>query len=394
MGFVRLELIWVFTLGRKWKSKQLQQDGRLATSTKSGVKVGVSMESSGSLDGLFGKICGTQGRFALYSPPQTNLTRMFLRLFCFLSLLGFAQPMAAQAPDTVKIGAYVLDIYDINLSENSFSTQFWVWFNYTNPRLQPLESLEIPNAKEINSPNTFVDEKNGVQWQGKKYTAVVKKEWDIRHFPFDKQKMTIEMEESGLDMDSLVYVADIKNTLLSGDLTLRNWEIVGYEMIADSKHYRSTFGDPELEEGSTYAHATLNIFIKRNGSGLFFSLFTGMYVAFFISCLVFFIAPNHVDPRFGLSVGGLFAAVGNKYIVDSVLPQSTTFTLVDKLHIVTYFFLLLCIVLSVVSLRMWDTGKQKRSKRFDRLAWKIILSVYVLVNVVLVWHACLSGKAQ
>ena len=37
-------------------------------------------------------------------------------------------------------------------------------------------------------------------------------------------------------------------------------------------------------------------------------------------------------PRFGLQCGCPFAVIGNKYIIDSALPESTSFTLVDTLH--------------------------------------------------------------
>jgi len=330
-------------------------------------------------------------------PPE--LTKLYfemknpaLRVLFLLStfwhpLSGFAQA------DTVSVGVFVKDIYDVNLNEQSFSAQFWVWFNFSNGALNPLESLEIPNAKEFSNPNDFTDTipEKDLYWYGKSYTAVLKKEWDIRRFPFDKQKMTIELEESDHDIESLVYVADKVNTQLDATLSLSNWEITGFEIVAGSKQYNSSFGDPELAEASTYAHAELNIYIKRHSFGLFFSLFTGMYVAFFISWLVFFIEPQYVDPRFGLSVGGLFASVGNKYIVDSVLPQSTTFTLVDKLHILTFSFLLLCIVMSVISLRLWKNGKQQESARFDRRAWKVILFLYLMANFGLIWGASGGG---
>jgi len=318
--------------------------------------------------------------------------RAFLPLLILLSTFWLPTSGFAQA-DTVSVGVFVKDIYDLNLSEQSFSAQFWVWFNFSNGALNPLESVEIPNAKEFSNPNDFTDTipKKNLYWYGKSYTAVLKKEWDIRRFPFDDQKMTIELEESDHDTESLVYVADKANTQLDAGLSLSNWEITRFEIIAGAKQYNSTFGDPELAEASAYAHAELNVYIKRKSLGLFFSLFTGMYVAFFISWLVFFIHPKFVDPRFGLSVGGLFAAVGNKYIVDSVLPQSTTFTLVDKLHIITYFFLLLCIVLSVISLRLWNLGKEPVSARFDRWAWKVILLLYLLANALLIWGANRGG---
>lgn len=313
--------------------------------------------------------------------------RSFLPFSLFCALSWQPVPGTAQ-PDTVLIGVYAMDIYDIKMNENSFSAQFWVWFNYTNPDLAPLDSMEIPNEKESASSNQFMEESNGVYWTGKRVNAVLKKEWDIRYFPFDAQKMTIEFEESNNDIETVVYLADTANTRLDPRLKLANWEIDRYEMLAGTRDYNTTFGDPELAQGtSTYAHAELNLYIRRNSMGLFFSLFTGMYVAFFISWLVFFIEPHYVDPRFGLSVGGLFASVGNKYIVDSVLPQSTTFTLVDKLHILTFFFLLLCIVLSVRSLWLWTREQKQASARFDRRAWKWVLALYALANTGLIWGA-------
>ena len=316
--------------------------------------------------------------------------RFSYRLIAAALLVGAFSHSAQAQPDTVKIGAFINDLYDLNLSEQCFTAQFWVWFNYRNAALKPLETLELPNAKETDYTLESTDTINGIVWASKKVHTVIKKDWDIRRFPFDKQLMTIELEESDKDVGSMVYVPDTLNTKMEPALSLTNWSIERFYLTTGVKKYDTSYGDPSLSEGSTYAHAALNILIKRQSWGLFFSLFTGLYVAFFISSLVFFIDPNEVDPRFGLSVGGLFAAVGNKYIVDSILPQSTTFTLVDKLHILTYIFLLLCIVLSVVSLRIWKNGQEPRSARFDRRAYRWIVSVYVLINAVLILEASMG----
>lgn len=304
----------------------------------------------------------------------------------FLLLFSAAVKLNAQ-PDTVRIGLYVNDIYDVNLSEKSFSAQFWVWLNYQDSTLRPEETLEFPNAKEVNEQLAYSEEKGGIRWASKRITAVFKKDWDIRRFPFDVQKMVIEIEESDRDTSDLVYVPDVANTKIDSQLGLSSWKIERFELTTSARRYDTTYGDPTLTEGSAYAHAEFALYIRRRTLGLFFSLFTGMYVSFFISWLVFFIDPVDVDPRFGLSVGGLFAAVGNKYIVDSILPQSTTFTLVDKLHVLTYFFLLLCIVLSVASLRIWKNGNPEASARFDRRSWMAILITYALANAWLIWGA-------
>ncbi len=314
------------------------------------------------------------------------IIRRYFRWNLFLWIVLAASDAQAQ-PDTVRIGLYINDIYDVNLSEKSFSAQFWVWFNYTDSSWNPLETLEFPNAKSIEEHLNFVEKKGGLWWAGKRVTAVLKKDWDIRRFPFDTQKMVVELEESNRDISELIFVPDTAHTRIDPNLSLSNWQIDRFELVSGVRRYETSYGDPTLDGESAYAHAELIVYVRRKTWGLFFSLFTGMYVSFFISWLVFFIDPIDVDPRFGLSVGGLFAAVGNKYIVDSILPQSTTFTLVDKLHVLTYFFLLLCIVLSVASLRIWKKGNPAASARFDRNSWMFILTAYLLANAWLIWSA-------
>lgn len=307
------------------------------------------------------------------------LLRTLLLFFLCLPTTLFAQP------DTIKVGVFVTDLYDLNLSEKHFNADFWLWFNYADSSLAPLETIELPRAREVNKDLHYTERKGGVWWDTQKIKGVFKNEWDVSNFPFDTQKIAIDIEESDRDLTGLVYVADTVNTKYYNEISIRNWEIVDFGVRTGDIVYPTTYGDPTLSGESRYTRATVHFTLKRKSLGLFFTLFTGIYVAFFISVLVFFIDPIFVDPRFGLSVGGLFAAVGNKYIVDSILPQSTSFTLVDKIHVMTYIFLLLCIVLSVISLRIWKNGDVKRSKRLDRRAFWIVTICYVVLNFIFIF---------
>jgi hypothetical protein len=64
---------------------------------------------------------------------------------------------------------------------------------------------------------------------------------------------------------------------------------------------------------------------------------------------VFFIKPFNIDPRFGLCVGGLFATIGNKYIIEGMVPSTNEVTMLDDLHNVTLVYIFLIITISVIS---------------------------------------------
>ena len=93
-----------------------------------------------------------------------------------------------------------------------------------------------------------------------------------------------------------------------------------------------------------------------------------MYLAFLIAYTCFHIHTDSIDSRFGLSVGSLFAVIGNKYIVDSSLPDSTSFTLVDTLHGLTLFFYPLCSCMHSLFTKIGKTrtGTKSAEVRFDR----------------------------
>jgi len=105
-----------------------------------------------------------------------------------------------------------------------------------------------------------------------------------------------------------------------------------------------------------------------------------MYIAFLIAYICFYIHADGIDSRFGLSVGSLFAVIGNKYIIDSALPESSSFTLVDTLHGLTLFFIFSVIGATTYTLKLVKNNKIKQANRFDMIAAQVLLAIYVILN--------------
>src|SRR6185369_12060600 len=105
------------------------------------------------------------------------------------------------------------------------------------------------------------------------------------------------------------------------------------------------------------------------------------------------IHPDNMDSRLALSVGSLFAVIGNKYIIDSTLPESNTFTLVDTLHGITLFYIFLVIASSVYTLKLVKDNQADKAKRYNKNTGLILLAVYVLLNVFFVYNAIHSLAA-
>jgi hypothetical protein len=163
--------------------------------------------------------------------------------------------------------------------------------------------------------------------------------------------------------------------------TLNGWNINKLAVTTDVHVYETAFGDKTYVKPHTeYSSFKVNMDIGRHAFGLFWKMFLGMYVAFFISFMCFFIHIDNTDSRFSLSVGSLFAAIGNKYIIDASLPETVSFTLVDTLHCMTLVFILAIIISNVYSLQLKKSDKLEIATKFDGMAAKTLLFLYLVLN--------------
>jgi hypothetical protein len=307
-----------------------------------------------------------------------------LAVFSAFNLLFLNRGCYAQnvKPDTVKTGIYITSIHDIDFKQKEYTITFWLWLKYKNKDFDFLQNLEVPMAKTVSRSFATVDSSDGRIYMLMKLKCVMKDSWKIGNFPFDQQKLRLSIENSQYDSHSLVFAADTFGKHYDPRFTLNGWNIDSCVISTGIKIYETGFGDETLAKPHTeYSAFRVRLSITRDAAGLFWKMFIGMYIAFLIAYVCFYIHPDGIDSRFGLSVGSLFAVIGNKYIIDSSLPESTSFTLVDTLHGVTLFFIFIIISATAFSLKLVKEGKEKRARKFDMIVAQCILLLYVALNI-------------
>jgi hypothetical protein len=296
--------------------------------------------------------------------------------------------MAHEGPDTVKIGAYIINLHNFNYHEKEFSMRFWLWTLYKHPEFDFRTQIEVPNAKEIEKSDIIIDSVDNMLWLQMKMKCVMRHNWSVRDFPFDDQILKLHVENTIFNSDDLIFVPDTASSTYSSTLDLDGWNVTDFQIKSGVTEYNTAFGDPHAEKQySKYGNFEIWMKIERDALGLFLKLFVGMFIAFMISSVSFFVKPDQVDPRFGLSVGGLFAAVGNKYIIDSSLPETSQFTLVDTLHSVTFVAIFITIVISAICLGVYNQGKPQKADKINRITSRITIGSYVLICMTFVLMA-------
>ena len=283
--------------------------------------------------------------------------------------------------DTCYTGLYIKNLYDIRPEEYAYTADFWIWFNYRNKKFDPLKNVELINAKQLN----FSDAYYAAQVASESGKATLIHDWKLKNYPFDRQTLRIELE-AGLDTSKMLLLPEPGNFKLYKGLELPGWRIVSVNARGDLVHYDTDFGEQQLKGKSTFSRIHYRVEIARNSWGLFFKLLIGLYISFFVAFLVFFVPPAR-DQRFSLSIGGLFAAVGNKYVMDNNIPSTISFSFVDKIHDLTFLFILGTLILSVISLKIAEKNEHARQARFDKISAQVVITVYLIMNISLIAEA-------
>lgn len=308
------------------------------------------------------------------------MNKLWLLIILYIfNMKAYAQE---EIPDTVHTGIYITSIHDIDFKQNEYTVNLWLWLKYKNKDFDFVQNLEVPQAKSVIKSYSTLDTSDGKVYILMKLQCTMKDSWKIDRFPFDRQKLHLSIENSQFDSRSLIFTADTVGKHFDPLFTITGWNIDTFKVYTKIKMYETAFGDASLDKPhSEYSAIKVDIGLKREAFGLFWKMFLGMYVAFMISFVCFYIPGDNIDSRFGLSVGSLFAVVGNKYIIDSSLPESMTFTLVDTLHGITLFFVFTVIVSSIYALYLAKKSDIARANKFDRITSKVILLVYIILNI-------------
>jgi hypothetical protein len=290
---------------------------------------------------------------------------------------------AVSQKDTVRTGVFINSLYDLNIPEESFKIDMWLWCTYKDSSKKLYDLIEFPKTKDFSFTNQLIEQKNDYQWMTMRVAGEVINQWDTKNFPFDKQNLEVVLGFS-FDTTTAKVIADINNCKLDPDFTIPNWKIDQVNFGDRSKKYNTTFGDPSIPNGfSVYPEFYASITLSReDGFATLLKLTMGLFIAFIVSCCVFFIKPTNTDPRFGLCVGGLFTAVGNKYITDSIIPSSNDLTLIDALHLVTFVYILIIIMLSVYSLYLTEKDTKKSilfSRKIDITSFIVMFISYFTI---------------
>jgi hypothetical protein len=286
----------------------------------------------------------------------------------------------------VKVGTYIDDIETLSIKDSMFSVNFYIWFSWNGPKeLDPGSKMLIVdgqiNKKEQLEAFTTPD---GVNYQKYKISARILKFFDTARVPLESHMLNIYIEDGARDATKLRYVADTTSAI-SSRVRIPGYAILGAQNVVKAHTYRSTYGDPRVNEGrKTYSQYAVDIDITRGNIGVYLKIFLSLFAALALALSNFFVKPSDVGPRFSLPSAAYFGAVANSYVANSILPPSGEFGLVDFVAGFGMGTIFLTIALSLLSNYLFvKRNEQALALTLDRMMFFVLAICVVGANLIL-----------
>jgi hypothetical protein len=250
--------------------------------------------------------------------------------------------------------------------------------------------MEFINADSITSRLESSTQSGELVWRQRKIRGTFRHDWDFRNFPFDRQTLTIAIEEGVSDADTLLYESDQANTGYRPQHELNGWRVAGITLRSGITHYATTFGDPAAVSGSNYAEMQILVRLTRTSFAPFLNLSAPLYAAFLMTAISFLLGSSVVTARMSLLAAALFAVVINIRTTSDMLGGALGPTLIEKLNILGLAAIVGATFATVATSVLSERVAPATLARLDYIVCSVLVALFVGTNAVLLASAALA----
>lgn len=299
-------------------------------------------------------------------------------------------------PEVVTIGAYLNDVQAIDLKNHNYMVDFYLWFRWKNPEIDPSSTLEFVNhseswgtiiTKAYENPDVLPD---GQRYQVMHIEGRMSHKFNLRHYPFDRQAITIEMEDAVLDVSGLTF--EVERVSANPALELPGFDYGAPTMQVHDYRYPTNFGDTRVANRDAYSRVRIDLRIARPTVNAIVKNLLPMLLATICASFVFLIHPSLVDTRFQIAIFSIFTIVALQLTQSDDLPAIEYLTLLDMLYLISYLYCIAIIGVLVYATKLSrNETRMAAAIKVDRWGGGLLFGAYLIISGAVIFSVVTSS---
>ena len=303
-----------------------------------------------------------------------------------------AEEAPAAGPELVKVGIYLNDVQNIDLHNNNYLLDFYLWFKWADKESDPTATFEFMNHSESwGTINTKVTEKpetlpDGTQYQVMHIQGRMSEKMDLRAYPFDFQSLTIMIEDAAKDASGLQY--EVEEVTINPALKIPGFEYGKPTLTKTNYTYPMRFGDTRLSELGTYSRITFALPIYRNALTSFVKNILPIWLAVICGSFALMLHPRLVESRIQIAIFSILSLVSLQISNGNDLPSLQYMNLMDALYVTGYIYLICLMGSLIISTKWVESAKDEdnlKAKKLDIQYGWISTALFFIINFILIF---------
>jgi hypothetical protein len=241
------------------------------------------------------------------------------------------------APREITASAYLADLVRVTGSDQSFVADLVLRLEWQDPTLADPEGgtrtlpaadigwpgLQVVNERDVDRmlPEAVEVGADGTVLYRQRYMGVFSTRMDLRDFPLDRQRLSIELVLPGVRAEDVRFVLDPDDLVAVEQPTVADWRLLGFT------------GEPSTFEirgaGRASSSLTLSIDIGRKLGFWVGKAFASVAVIVLMSWVVFWIEPEQLNPRVSVTVTSMLTLIAYRFLLGQDLPRISYLTRLD-----------------------------------------------------------------
>ncbi len=277
----------------------------------------------------------------------------------------------------VAVGIIFRGLYNVDDKMGTWEADYYLYERWTpTPGFFP--QTEVVN--ELNRQSSQFDEtllRDGQCIRSRRIHSTLHARYDLARFPFDEQKLVLELADAEYDTSDLAY--ELQPLHLGLDDEARDqliaWSVTGAPRFKVWEHaFSPRPGAP------AYPHATITIGVRRQVAFYLTRFFLPLFLIVAVAMTVFWIHPEDLGSQVGIGVTCLLAVIAFQFAQASSLPAVAYLTFADRVYAICYFAIALAMIESIWGNTLARRNLHDRAERIDRISrWAFPVGIGVLV---------------
>ena len=334
-------------------------------------------------------------------------------LCLFFPLIGFASGARALSPDfvtpplvddkpvTVTVGLYVVNLASVDEVKETFELDGYLTAIWQDDRLKfsPLLDLRVRSRNyredEVWTPRltmanaaeprdrfevTIRADSAGHVTYVERFVVNLSANYDLLRFPFDSQKLILDLQPSLPDRDLITLVQ--KRSMLqlnrASYVGMAQWEIRGLTEEATDEFVGGT------AERTTQIRMTIDV--KRRYGFYIWKVFLPLLVMVAVSWTVYWMNLEDFGNQILVAITTILTVIAFAFSIEANLPRVPYVTYIDAFFLCCYFFVFVTVLeLMAVNIVLRRRGHGSAIKIRHVARWTVP-AAFLLVNLVLMLH--------